>query len=85
MRYSVFSRQASVLCGRNFEEFDQSGKHPLDLNNVFLKPSLNRDSQCSQVSREAQKIFHFTPETHRHMQEPLEVDPASDDYGRSKC
>ena len=85
MQYSVFSRKSSVLCGRYFEAFDQSGKHPLDLNNVFLKPSLNRDSQCSQVSREAQKIFHFTRGTHRHMQEPLEVDPASADYGRSKC
>jgi hypothetical protein len=49
MQYSVFSRQSAVLCGRNFEAFDQSGKHPLDLDNFFFKPSLNRDSQYSQV------------------------------------
>src|SRR5260221_8166098 len=76
MKYSVFSIQSSVLCGRrSLEAFDQSREHPLDLHNVFVKLSLYGNGHDPKISREAQEIFHFACGTHRYMQETPEVGP----------
>jgi hypothetical protein len=77
MKYSVFSCQSSVLRTLNLETFDQSCEHPLDLDNVFFELSLYGHSHYSKISSETQKILYFARGTHRHMQEPLEIDSAS--------
>src|SRR5882762_4208811 len=90
MKYSVFSVQSSVLCGRrSLEAFDQSREHPLDLHNVFVKLSLCGNCHDSKISREAQEIFHLARGTHRYMQEPLKIGPTSTpaslgDVGRNR-